>query len=212
MNRQKIQSYLDSHLAKQALTSQDVSDWAVKGETSSTTTNITNYGIVQNYQGIEVFDTQSSVWVKNDEVINLESRFKSNIAQKVNTTSPSLTVIQAVQSAYNKLNITNPTNFSITETLEDKSMRISDGVQEDPIVAQLGYQVMADNSLKLAWGLQFYSLATKHYNDVKIDAISGQILDNKDLTISCGVSKNVASKSNKSKYFNFRLGTPQRRV
>ena len=207
VNRQKIQSYLDSHLAKQALTSQDVSDWAVKGETSSTTTNITNYGIVQNYQGIEVFDTQSSVWVKNDEVINLESRFKSNIAQKVNTTSPSLTVIQAVQSAYNKLNITNPTNFSITETLEDKSMRISDGVQEDPIVAQLGYQVMADNSLKLAWGLQFYSLATKHYNDVKIDAISGQILDNKDLTISCGVSKNVASKSNKSKYFNFESNT-----
>ena len=184
-NKQKIQDYLDANRGKYELNSNDVSDWIIESEGSSSSTKITNYRIVQRYQGIELFDAQSNVWVKNEEVINIGNRFRNNIAQKVNTKTPSLSVLQAIEKAYAKLEITNPATFTIVETVSDKKFKISDGIQEDFITAKLVYQSTLDKKLKLAWGFQFYSPDGKHLWDLRVDAIDGQILEKNDLVISC---------------------------
>ena len=184
-NRQKIQDYLDANRGKFELNSNDISDWIIESEGSSSSTKITNYRIVQRYQGIELFDAQSNVWVKNEEVINIGNRFRNNIAQRVNTKTPSLSVLQAIEKAYAKLEITNPATFTIVETVTDKKFKISDGIQEDFITAKLVYQSTLDKKLKLAWGFQFYSPDGKHLWDLRIDAIDGQLLEKNDLVISC---------------------------
>ena len=184
-NKQKIQNYLEANRGKYELNSNDISDWIIESEGSSSSTKITNYRIVQRYQGIELFDAQSNVWVKNDEVINIGNRFRANIATRVNTKTPSLTVLQAIEKAYAKLEITTPATFTIVETLSDKKFKISDGLQEDQITAKLVYQSTLDKKLKLAWGFQFYSPDGKHLWDVRIDAVDGQILEKNDLVISC---------------------------
>ena len=206
-NKQKIQTYLDNNRAKYGLTSQDVSDWVIESELNSTSTKITNYRLVQRHQGIELFDAQSNLWFKNDEPINLGNRFQSAVASRVNTTQPSLDVLQAIQSAYAKLGYALPA-FTIAENQNDTKFQLLDGQHEDPILAKLGYQLVADNKLQLAWGFQFYAPKGNQYWDIKIDAISGQVLDKKDLTISC----NFGDKNHKNhtthdykKHFNFEL-------
>jgi extracellular elastinolytic metalloproteinase len=184
-NKQNIQTYLDSNKAKLGLTSQDVSDWVIQSEGSSKATKITTCRVVQRYQGIELYDAQSNVWVKDNQVINIGNRFKSNVAQKVNTATPSLSVLQAIARAYTAVGVAQPASFTIAETLvNDKKFLLSDGKQ-DQITARLSYQETADHKLNLAWAFQFYTPDSKHYWDMTIDALNGTVLSKYDLTISC---------------------------
>ncbi|HSN47898.1 MAG TPA: M36 family metallopeptidase, partial [Flavobacterium sp.] len=172
-------------MKKFGLTSKDVADWVVESEVTSETTKITNYYIVQRHQGIEIFNAQSNISMKNGSVINIGNNFKKNVAQKVNATSPKMSALEAAASAYFLLGITNQNSFAIVETINDKSFKLRDGIQEDLISAKLVYQPTKDDKLKLAWALQFYSPDGKHLWDVRIDAINGTMLEKQDLTISC---------------------------
>lgn len=184
-NKQLIQNYLDTNKSKFGLSSQDISEWTIENEFLGKGTKITSTYIVQRYQGIEVFNAQSNVSIKDGNVLKLGNNFQSNIAQKVNSTTPTLNMFQAAASAYTKLGITTPATFTIAETINDKKFLLADGIQQEPITAKLTYQPTLDNKLKLAWAFQFYTLDSKHYWSVRIDAIDGSILEKNDLTINC---------------------------
>ena len=203
-NKQKIQLRLNSDITKLGLTSKDVSDWVVESEVTSEGTKITSYYIVQRYQGIEIFNAQSNISIKNGNVINIGNNFLKNIDKKVNAISPSLSVLEAISSAYSHLGITAQAKFSIVETINDKSFRLSDGVREDFINAKLVYQSTKDNKLKLAWALQFYSPDGKHLWDLRIDALNGVILEKHDLVVTCNFGKSKQNNYPSNYPFSFK--------
>jgi len=184
-NKEKIQSYLNAKHSELSLTSQDVSDFIIDGETSSESTKINNYFIKQRYQGIEIYNAISNVWIKNDEIINVSDSFIKNISQKVNTTTPSLSVLQALTSAINKLEIQNFGNYQIIETIDSRNFKISNGTLEDPITAELVFQLTQENTLRLAWDFTIDTPNHNHMWSVRIDAINGAILEKHDMVISC---------------------------
>ncbi|MBC7607935.1 MAG: peptidase M36, partial [Burkholderiales bacterium] len=202
-NRQQIQTYLDNNRAKFNLTQSDISDWAIENEVYAEGTKITSCYIVQKYQGIEIFNAQSNVSVKDGKVIHLANNFKSNIAQKVNATTPSLTVIQSISTAYSLLGITSLGSFSVVERINNNTYKLSDGIQEDLISAKLVYQSSIDQELKLAWAFQFYSPDAKHLWDLRIDANSGAILAKNDLTLSCNFGDAKSKNNNTGINFSF---------
>ena len=210
-NKQIIQTYLDNNRTKLELTSQDVSDWVISNEVAGSGTNITSCYVVQRFQGIEIFNAQSNFSVKDGRILDLGSNFHSNIAQKVNTTTPNLTMFAAVASAYAKTGVSRPVTFSIFETINDKSFLLSDGVQENTIVAKLVYQPTADHKLRLAYAFQYYALEGSSYWDIKIDAVDGSVLEKKDLTISCTFGNHKDHKDHKTaKNFSFEFNTMNR--
>lgn len=183
--KEKIQSYLNAKHSELSLTSQDVSDFIIDGETSSESTKINNYFIKQRYQGIEIYNAISNVWIKNDEIINVSDNFIKNVSQKVNTTTPSLSVLQALTSAINKLGIQNFGNYQIIETIDSRNFKISNGTLEDPITAELVFQLTQENTLRLAWDFTIDTPNHNHMWSVRIDAINGAILEKQDMVISC---------------------------
>lgn len=203
--KEKIQTYLNTKHSEFVLTSQDVSDFIMNGETSSESTNITNYFIKQRYQGIEIYNAISNVWIKNDEILNYTNRFESNIAQKINSTTPTLSVMEALTSALEKLGIQNSGNHQIIETIDAKNFKISNGTMEDPITAKLVYQVTEDNHLRLAWDFTIDIVGHQHMWSVRIDATEGKILEKYDMVISCSFEKNHnhAGKMMDSRVANF---------
>jgi hypothetical protein len=203
-NKQKIQSRLNTEMKKFGLTSIDVSDWVVESEVSSEGTKITNYYIVQRYQGIEIFNAQSNISMKDGNVIDIGNNFVKNINMKANAIAPSLSVLEAITSAYSRLGIIAPAKFSVVETINDKSFRLSDGIQEDLISAKLVYQSTKENKLKLAWAFQFYSPDGKHLWDLRIDALNGVILEKHDLVVSCNFGKSNQYHYPSNYPFNFK--------
>ncbi len=202
-NRQLVQSYLDANKAKFELTSQDIADWEIISEVPGSGTGITSCNIMQRHQGIQVFNALSNVAIKNGQVLDYGNNFRSNISSKINTTTPSLTVLQGITSAYSKLVIPAIPNFVITETTDAKTFKISDGLQEDPISAKLVYQVMPNRSLKLAWYFQFYSPDAKNAWDIRIDATNGAILEKNDLMLRCSFGNSNHENHNHKKEIDF---------
>lgn len=199
----KIQSYLEQNKTSLKLTSQDISDWFIESDGNSDVTKIDNYFIKQRYQNIEIYNAVSNVWVKNGEVINVANRFLPNISQKVNTTTPSLNVLEGLSKAFDLLNVTSSSN-QIIETISANEFKISNGaLTEDPIHAELVYQVVKNN-LKLAWNFTFYTPDYKHLWDIRIDAVNGTLLGKNDMVISCGFDNHGASAQtvDKSALFN----------
>jgi hypothetical protein len=203
-SKQKIQSRLNTDMTKFGLTSKDVSDWVVESEVTSEGTKITNYYIVQRYQGIEIFNAQSNISMKNGNVIDIGNNFVKNIDKKVNAIAPSLSVLEAIASAYSRLGINAPAKFSIVETVATNSFKLSDGIQEDFINAKLVYQSTKDNKLKLAWAFEFYSPDGKHLWSIRIDALNGTILEKKDLVVSCNFGKAKQNNYPSNYPFNFK--------
>ena len=209
-NKQIIQSYLDNNLTKLELSSQDLSDWVISNEMTGSGTKITSCFVTQRFQGIEIFNAQSNFSVKDGKVLNLGSNFHKNIAQKVDTTTPSLSLFAAAAAAYTKTGVTRPITFSIYETVNDKSFLLNDGVQENTIVAKLVFVPTADNKLRLGYAFQYYALEGSSYWDIKIDAVDGSVIEKRDLTINCTFGNQKNHKT--AKNFSFEFNTMNRKA
>jgi hypothetical protein len=202
--KQKIQSRLNKDLIKLGLSSKDISDWVVESEATSEGTKITNYYIVQRYQGIEIYNAQSNIAMKDGNVLDIGNNFVKNVDKKINATGPNLSVLEAIQSAYTRLGI-GTSEFSTVETVSKNSYKLSDGQQEDLITAKLVYQPTKEDKLQLAWAFQFYSPDGKHLWDVRIDALNGSILEKKDLIVRCDLGSKSKYPSNYP--FNFNVNS-----
>ena len=199
----KIQEYLTKNKTKFELTSQDISDWTIESKTNSDATKIDNYFIKQRHQGIEVFQSNSNVWVKNGEVINALLAFVPNLSQKVNITSPSVTVLEALSNARQLLNDSS-VNSEIIETISTKEFKLSNGNQTDsPVLAELVYQLNEDKTVRLAWDLNFYSQDSNHLWSVRIDALTNQLLEKHDWVISCAFGDSDHANHNHTNNFFF---------
>lgn len=184
----KIQNYLDNNKEKFKLTSQDVSDWFIEGTGNSDATGINTYHIRQRYQGTEIFNAISNVWEKNGEIINVANRFFPNISQKINATTPSLSVLVALQKAFVLVNVSSSGN-QIIETISSKEFKISNGTSTEVISAKLVYQPI-QNKLKLAWDFTIPTLDGNHVWSIRVDALTGEKLQNRDMVVSCNFDKN----------------------
>lgn len=184
-NKEMIGQYLDKNATKLGLTNQDVSDWVIQSEASSTSTNINNLYVNQRYQGTEIYGAVSNFWVKNKEVINVGDRFVKNIAQKVNATSPSVSVLNGLNSALTQLQIQNSGTHEVIEQISTKKFKISNGNSEDPIPANLVYYQSLDDKLILAWDFTIDVPGHQHMWNVRIDALNGQLLDKHDMVVTC---------------------------
>ncbi len=187
---EKIKKYANENKVKFGLTSQDISDLVIVNDFSSETTGINNYHVKQRIAGIEIFNSDSNFWIKNDEVINGGEEFISNLNQKINTSTPSLSVTDALTGILSQIDNAQLNSVQILESDSNK-YKLSNGIlTEDPIRAQLVYFQTETNVLKLSWDYEFYSQNTKHLWNLKVDAVTGKILDKKDLVISCNFGSN----------------------
>ena len=202
-NRQKIQTYFESNRAKLHLTLKDVSEWAVESEVPGSGTGITSTYVIQKHQGVEIFNALSNVWIKEGEVINMKSNFKTNLESKVNTNVPTLTVYEAIAAAYVKTGYTKPVSFTIAEIINSNSFKLNDGLSNDVISAKLVYQSTKDNKLKLSWRFQFYSPSSGDLLDLRVDALNGDILESNNLTISCNFGNHDHLTKEKKPVFSF---------
>lgn len=181
----KIQTYLNQNKEKLNLSNQDITDWFIESDGNSESTGIYNYFIKQRYQGIEIHNAVSNVWVKNNEIINVMNRFYPNVAQNVNSVSPSVSVLEALDRAF--IHLGNPSlNSKILIQKTTFEYVLSNGnLTEDPIKAELIFQPTTNNKLNLAWQFTFYTQDYKHLWEIAVDALSGTVIDKHDMVISC---------------------------
>lgn len=212
---QKIQNYLNLTYKDSDLTYDDVQHWMIESTANSKATKITNYYIKQQYQGVDIFNALTNISYKNNEVINAGYSFIKNISSKVNTTSAAISVTDGFSKA---LTYTGDFTFvpSILERKDTNNYVLSNGnLTEDSILAELVFQpINGGQQLKLAWDYMFYAQDYQHLWSIRVDAVTGELLEKNDLTIRCnfGEAPSIAMdkevlKIQKANYVDFEKST-----
>lgn len=184
-SKELIQSYLNENYAKLGLAKQDINDWVIESEASSTSTNINNYYIKQRVQGTEIYGAVNNIWIKNNKVINANNdKFVNNASQKINAVSPTLSGMEAIGFAKKHLGLIDATSHNIIDQSNSKKLKISNG-NLDEISANLVYHKTESNKLQLAWDLTIDTKGHQHLWNVRIDAQNGNLLEKHDMVISC---------------------------
>jgi len=187
-----INSYLNSNQTELGLQSQDFEDIIVDRQSYSKSMNLDNVYVIQRHQGIEIFNSNSSFAIKDGAVMYSSNSFAESIAQNVNTTTPAISASTAIGNAAQELGLNNPTNLELLETTSTNSYLYSNGsISLENIPVKLVFQKMENSTLRLAWDLSIYVLDASHYYSVRVDAISGSIINQGDWVVSCNFGEHV---------------------
>ncbi|MDT0555096.1 M36 family metallopeptidase [Patiriisocius hiemis] len=189
---QSVQNAMNEHfeqlLEKGSVVSQDI-QWEITSDHVSRTSGIHHIYFRQVIDGIQIYGTDSSIHLTSDgKMITSNNRFVGNISNRSVVSSASLTAQQAVEAAASQL------GYSISEsltTLERKpnasqeTLLSKSGISLSNIPAKLVYQVLNDGSLGLAWDISIEEIARENWWNVRLDANSGQIVDQINWMLSC---------------------------
>ncbi len=182
-----VNSYLQQHQAEFSLKQKDIAEVSISTQSFSKSLKAYNVYVEQYYQGIKIYNSVSPFVIKEGRVVTAQLSFVENLAQKTNSTSPSISALAAISKATSSLGIDSPAGLSLLETLDHNAYVFSKGgISMENIPVQLVYQRMnEEGTLKLAWDLSIYLLDGSHYYSVRVDAMTGTLLATDDWVISC---------------------------
>ncbi|MEO8515407.1 MAG: T9SS-dependent M36 family metallopeptidase [Flavobacterium sp.] len=183
---EKIQNYMTENRAKFGLTQADVSDLVITNDFVTADNTVFIYHVKQRINGIEVSNSDSNFLIQNDKLINQGGKnFVSSLNQKVNTATPTLSIINGLGSAITQLQAMTVDNVQVLESSQNKYKLSNGALTDSPINAKLVYYLTDATTLRLAWNYEFYTQDRQHIWNIMIDAVDGKILDKQDLVISC---------------------------
>jgi|GEM_PF-998128 len=184
--------------------SKDAQELEIVSEHVSTASNIQHSYVTQKLNGYQIDGVVSSIHLyQNQKILHLNDNFLRDIHSKVRSSEVDLTAIQAIRSACQALgysqigafeNIVDPAGKEQKQTLSKGLISRSD------IPAKLVYHIGKDDELRLAWDISIEEISGENWWSLRVDAISGEILDQKNWIISCNFDSHPKESHNCKKH------------
>lgn len=165
----------------------DIADMAVTDNYSSAHNGLTHIYFIQRHAGIELYNAILNVNILPDgKVLSAQSRFMANLSEKVNATHPILTPEQAVLAAADYLQIPVTKALQPLRKESDKIFYFAGGeLSDSEIKVQLRYQRINNKEAWLAWDLNIDQKTTPDHWSMRIDALTGEMLNKYNYTVYC---------------------------
>lgn len=169
--------------------------WLVTSEHISRTSGTHHVYFRQVLNGLEINGSESSIHINSDgSVLTKHLNFIDNISQRQQSgTAPGLTAIQAVEAAASKLGYTIEENLQVIEKknkINQETLLSKGGISISEIPAKLLYHKLDDGTIKLVWDVSIEHISKQEWYNVKVDAHSGELLDQINWMVSCNLSHN----------------------
>ncbi len=181
-------AYLTAHRGELGLTAADLDDMVVSDKYVSRHNGTTHLYLKQRFEGIEVFNGLININVARDgSIINLGNLFVANLADKVNTRSAIVSDTEAIQQAAQHYGLTATSELSLVEFKGGANLAAtysSAGLSRDEIPAKLVYMPLADGTVRLAWETTLQLVKGTDWWNVRIDAVTGEMLSEHNFTSS----------------------------
>lgn len=142
----------------------------------------------QAYEQIPVYNATMNLNMdKAGGLLSIHSQFVSQLAERVNTTQPSISPEKAVQSvaAHLALNIGEVKVLEENLNIPQKTIfKQNDFLRRDVVVSQV-YYALEDKSVRLAWNVDVSIKEPFNSYEIQVDAIDGTILNKISKTHHC---------------------------
>ncbi len=177
--------HIRSNLDNWDLSSYDMEGMTISDMYTDKRTGIARVYFLQRHQGIPVYGGITSVNInKGGKVFFSNNHFFPNLASRLNTTLPILTAEEALEKLM--------TNHGLTGSL--RVLEQGDGqsyvfdkkdIARQNITVKLSIQPMKEHGARLAWDIFLVPVATNDSWSTRIDAVTGEVLDEQNLTLFC---------------------------
>jgi PKD repeat protein len=203
-----IQQFLDENYAEQKLTKQDINNWSITSHHTSNTSGVTHVYIQQEHQGIPVSNGVANFALKDGKVLSMGNRLVIQLSQKATYTTPTINPMQAIQFAAKQLDLSTPIGLKALEPIDKQHFIYNTGgISKENIPVRLMYHAVSDMEVKLVWDLSIYTLDANHWWSVRIDAQTGDLIDQNDWVVHCSFEHSPFTKCDNKNHRNI-LKTP----
>jgi extracellular elastinolytic metalloproteinase len=180
--------YFQAHEAELGLSAHDTAERVVSDHYTSDHAGTTHIYLQQYWQGLQVMDTLTGINIAADgSVINLYTSFVDNLSGRVMTQTPDLTALQAADAAARALGliVTKPLIVQERGGGVAQEVLFSDGgISLLPIPVRLVYQPVTGGVVRLAWAVEIYQLDSQHWWNIRVDAVTGEVLAQNDYVVN----------------------------
>ena len=196
-----INNYLDSNAETFDFERSDLQSFFITNQSYSKSMDLYNVYVQQSFQGIPLKNAIGSFAIKQNRVVSFNSSYISNIDQKVETSSASISALNAIRAASIELGLINNPSLFLKETISNSEFVFESNNLSIEIIPVKKMYVLNDNEkLRLAWDLSILTKDENHWWSVSIDAETSEILDKKDWILTCNFDHNHALEHNKASY------------
>ena len=185
-NKQIITDYLNSNKKGLGLSNDDIKNWIETDISYSKKSQVTHVYIRQQYQGIHIYTALATFNIKDNKILSFGNTLEKNISKRINTTQPIILPFDAIVSAAKQLDLGKPSNLKIVEAESTSKFFFNKAnISLEDIPVQLMFIPIENGEIRLVWDLSIYTLDQKHWWSVRVDALSGEIIDKVDWVVSC---------------------------
>lgn len=190
----KIHNYLQQNEPALKLSSQDYSDLVIYDQYYTESMQMVHVYAIQKINNIPVFNAIGNFAFKKGEIVYFANSFQSNLKNRVNVTRPKYSPTEAVAKAAIQLGLSLSENPEIVTAESNQEFLLSkSGISLNEIPVKLVYQSIDDNNLRLAWDMSIHTIDGSHRWSIRVDAVTGQIIDKNDGIISCSFPEHAYS-------------------
>lgn len=180
-----INAYLEEAKLKNNWLESDISGWLITDQYTDQSTGITHVYIQQRHNNIAVYNAISNFAIKENRIVHFSSGIIDHLANKINAVNPALTP----EAAFDKV-LAHLEKSPATLTLVEKNNTLNtykysaNTISQSPVKIQLVYR-QNDNSILLSWDVSVELKDEPHWWNVRVDALTGNIIDKNDFTREC---------------------------
>ena len=183
-SRSSFQHYLIQNQTELGLSSAEIENWTIYDQHTDESLGLTYTYIQQTHEKIPVYNATANFVSKDDVVYLTGNNLLQNISENVNSVTPTLSHLEAINAAAFHMNLQQPEEIKLLDNKETKVYQASDLSAED-IPVKLMLFPINPNEIRLVWDLSIRVLDGNDWWSLKIDALTGDLLDKVNWTLYC---------------------------
>lgn len=180
--------FVEQEREKWQLSREDIADLVVSDQFLSQHSGVSHFYFIQRYQGIEVHNALIGVHLTATGKLGFATnRFIPNLAEKINTTQPVLTAYDAVRRVASELSLVIDQPLRALQRNGSREITFDGGsISRSEIPVKLFFQpIGAGGEVRLAWNLTIDQIDSPDNWSIRVDALTGQILEKNNRTVYC---------------------------
>lgn len=187
ISENQISTFLKSKGPDLGLKQIDRADWFISSSHSSSQFPVDFAYVQQQYNGVEIHNAILVIAGANGELRLTGNTWEKNVAERVNTTSTAISAEDAVSRCLSQLGLQNngPMLSVACESKLSTQCFLAENVASSPIHTKLVYEKDQNNDLRLAYRITIEERSGDHWWSVRLDAITGEIINKNDWVVSC---------------------------
>ncbi len=189
-----IQSQLENIREKNKWLASDIHEWNISDQNTDNANGLTHIYIQQQLNHIIVYNAISVFVIKGNDIVYFKPGLIDHLQNKINSSQAAIDAQSAISNALTHLGITvkEPLRFISNNLNTNTYFFESSEISPNPIKVQLVYK-QTETDVRLAWDVSIDMKHQPHWWNIRIDAMTGNFIDQNDYTVDCGFGEQNTS-------------------